>query len=85
MAVALFIYLSRDLDRMIGAATAEAQVLGAMMMQSLVVLLTITSVIAVTIAAIDLVWQRFEHSPAAADVVPGPARGDQASPTATRT
>jgi flagellar biosynthetic protein FlhB len=62
VAVALFIYLSRDLDRMIGAAAAEAQVLGAMMMQSLVVLLTITSVIAVTIAAVDLVWQRFEHS-----------------------
>ena len=33
-----------------------------MMMESLVVLLTITSVIAVTIAAIDLVWQRFDHA-----------------------
>ena len=47
---------------MIGAATAEARVLGAMMMQSLVVLLTITCLIAVTIAAIDLVWQRFDHA-----------------------
>ena len=28
VAVALFLYLARDLDRMIGAATAEAQVLG---------------------------------------------------------
>jgi flagellar biosynthetic protein FlhB len=62
VAIALFIYLSRDLDRMIGAATAEAQVLGGMMMQSLVVLLIITSIIAVTIAAIDIVWQRFEHA-----------------------
>jgi flagellar biosynthetic protein FlhB len=62
VAIALFVYLSRDLDRMIGAATAEAQVVGGMMMQSLVVLLTITTTIAVTIAAIDLVWQRFEHS-----------------------
>ncbi len=62
VAIALFIYLSRDLDRMIGAATAEARVLGAMMMQSLVVLLAITCVIAVTIAAIDVVWQRFEHA-----------------------
>ena len=62
VATALFIYLSRDLDRMIGAATAEARVVGGMMVQSLVVLLTITTVIAVVIAAIDLVWQRFEHA-----------------------
>ena len=62
VATALFIYLSRDLDRMIGAATAEARVVGGMMVQSLVVLLTITTVIAVVIAGIDLVWQRFEHA-----------------------
>jgi flagellar biosynthetic protein FlhB len=62
ISVALFVYLSRDLDRMIGAATAEARVLGAMLMDSLAVLLTITCVIAVTIAAIDLAWQRFEHT-----------------------
>ena len=35
VAAALFLYLARDLDRMIGAATAEAQVLGALMMESL--------------------------------------------------
>lgn len=57
---ALTIYLMRDLDRMIGAATAEAGILGGMMLQSLVVLLSITCVIAVSIAAVDLVWQRFE-------------------------
>ena len=62
IATALFWYLARDLDRMIGASTAEAQVLGGMMMQSLVVLLTITSVIAVSIGGIDLVWQRFDHA-----------------------
>ena len=62
VATALFVYLSRDIDRMIGAATAEATVLGAMLMQSLVVLLTVTTVIAVTIGAIDLVWQRFDHA-----------------------
>ena len=62
VAVALFIYLRRDLDRMIGAATAEAQVVGSLMLESLVVLLTITTVIAITIAGIDLVWQRFDHA-----------------------
>jgi flagellar biosynthesis protein FlhB len=62
IATALFLYLSRDLDRMIGAATAEAKVLGGMMMQSLEVLLTITCVIAVAIAGLDLVWQRFDHA-----------------------
>ena len=62
VAIALFLYLARDLDRMIGAATADATVLGAMMMQSLVVLLTITCLIAITIAGLDLVWQRFDHA-----------------------
>jgi flagellar biosynthesis protein FlhB len=62
IAAALFLYLSRDLDRMIGAATAEPQVVGSLMIQSLVVLLTITCVIAVTIAGIDIVWQRFDHA-----------------------
>ena len=40
----------------------RGRVLGAMLMESLVVLLTITCVIAVTIGAIDLVWQRFDHA-----------------------
>ncbi len=61
IALALFFYLAHDLDRMIGAATAEARVLGAMLMQSLEVLLVITSLIAVTVAGLDLVWQRFDH------------------------
>ena len=62
IAVALFLYLARDLDRMIGAATAEPQVVGGMMLQSLIVLLTITCLIAVTIAGVDVVWQRFDHA-----------------------
>jgi flagellar biosynthetic protein FlhB len=62
VAVALFLYLARDLDRMIGAATAEPKVIGALMSRSLVVLLTLTCLIAVTIAAVDLVWQRFDHA-----------------------
>ena len=70
---------------MIGAATAEARVVGGMMVQSLVVLLTITTVIAVTIAAIDLVWQRFEHARRLRMSLPGPARGSASSPRATRT
>lgn len=57
---ALTLYLMHDLDRMIGAATAEAGVLGGIMLQSLVVLVSITCVIAVAIAAVDLVWQRFD-------------------------
>lgn len=62
VAAALFFYLARDLDPMIGASTAEATVLGAMLMDSLVVLLTITTVIACAVAGVDLVWQRFDHT-----------------------
>jgi flagellar biosynthetic protein FlhB len=62
VATALFLYLARDLDRMIGAARADARATGALMTESLVVLLTITCLIAVTIAGIDIVWQRFDHS-----------------------
>ena len=62
VAAALAWVLARDLDPMIGAATAEAPVLGAMLMDSLVDLLTITTVIAVAVAGIDLVWQRFDHA-----------------------
>jgi flagellar biosynthetic protein FlhB len=61
VATALFFYLARDLDRMIGAATAEARVVGGMLMESLLVLLTVTTVIAVSVAAVDVVWQQFEH------------------------
>jgi len=60
IATALAIYLTRELDAMIGASTAAAGVLGGIMLRSLVVLLAITCVIAVSIAAVDLVWQRFE-------------------------
>ena len=61
ISVALWIYLVGDLDVMIGAARAEPQVMGALMMETLVVLLSITAVIAVAIAAIDVSWQRFDH------------------------
>jgi len=62
VATALFFYLSQDLNRMIGAAQAEAKVLGALMMESFVVLLSITAVIAVAIGGVDFVWQRFDHA-----------------------
>lgn len=62
ISAALAIYLVDDLDRMIGAAQAEPKVVGAIMMESLVVLLGITCVIAVAIAGIDLAWQRFDHA-----------------------
>jgi flagellar biosynthetic protein FlhB len=60
--VALFLVLMGDLDTMIGAATADPRVLGALLVEELVALLAITSVIAVVIAAIDLLWQRFDHA-----------------------
>lgn len=59
--VALFYVLMGDLDKLVGSATADARVLGAMMLDELNLLLTITCVIAVVIGAIDLVWQRFDH------------------------
>ncbi len=62
ISAALAIYLVGDLDRMIGAAQAEPKVVGAIMMESLVVLLGITCMIAIAIAGIDLVWQRFDHA-----------------------
>jgi flagellar biosynthetic protein FlhB len=62
IAVALFLYLGSDLDRMVGAATAEPRVIGRMMVESLMVLLVITCLIAVAIAGVDVVWQRFDHA-----------------------
>lgn len=62
ISVALFLYLSRDVDEMIGTAMAEAHVLAALMMETLATLLTIVVLIVVPIAAVDFVWQRFDHS-----------------------
>ncbi len=62
ISAALWIYLVGDLDVMIGAARAEPRVMGALMMETLMVLLSITAVISVAIAAIDVSWQRFDHA-----------------------
>lgn len=62
ISVALFLVLAGDLDEMIGAATADPRVLGALLAEELVVLLTITCLIAAVIGALDLVWQRFDHA-----------------------
>jgi flagellar biosynthetic protein FlhB len=62
ISAALFVYISGDLDRMIGASRAEPKVMGALLMETLVVLLSIAAIIAVTIAAIDISWQRFDHA-----------------------
>lgn len=59
---ALSLYLISDLDRMIGASQSDAKITGALMMQSLVVLVGITCIISVSIAGLDLVWQRFDHA-----------------------
>ncbi len=47
---------------MIGAAQAEPKALGALLMQTLAALLAITTVIAIAIAAVDVVWQRYDHA-----------------------
>jgi flagellar biosynthetic protein FlhB len=61
IAVALFLYLGRDIDWMVGSATAEPQVIGRMLIEALMVLLVVTCLIAVAIAGVDVVWQRFDH------------------------
>lgn len=59
--VALMVFLGGDLDRMIGTATAEPQLIGRMLLDSLMVLLVLATLIAVAIAGVDFVWQRFDH------------------------
>lgn len=61
IAVALFFYLSHKMDEIIGSVEAEPRLLGAMMVDTLVALLTITTVIATVIGAADLIWQRISH------------------------
>ncbi len=61
IAVALFLFLWGDLDRMIGASTADPKVLAELLLHSLFVILLLTTLIAVTIGAVDFVWQRFDH------------------------
>ncbi len=62
VATALFLVLMGDLDTMIGAATADPRVLGALLADQLVTLLVIVCLIAVAIGGLDLVWQRFDHA-----------------------
>jgi flagellar biosynthetic protein FlhB len=62
ISAAVFFVLSGDLDKMIGAATADPRVIGALLMDELVTLLAITCAIAVAIGGVDLVWQRFDHA-----------------------
>jgi len=61
IATALVLYLGRDIDWMVGSATAEPQVVGAMLIEAMMVLLVVTCLIAVAIAGVDVVWQRFDH------------------------
>jgi flagellar biosynthetic protein FlhB len=62
VATALIWLLLGDIDAMIGAATADPRVLGALLADQLVALLIIASLIAVTIGGLDLIWQRFDHA-----------------------
>ncbi|MFO1105083.1 MAG: flagellar type III secretion system protein FlhB [Amaricoccus sp.] len=59
---ALFLYLSHALDRMLGTTGVEARIFGGLLGDTLSSLLTITTLIAVAIGALDFVWQRFDHA-----------------------
>jgi flagellar biosynthetic protein FlhB len=61
IAVVLVVMLRDDIDKMVGAATADPRVLGALLADELVAVLTAASLIAIAIAGVDLVWQRFDH------------------------
>jgi flagellar biosynthetic protein FlhB len=62
VATALFLVLMGDLDAIVGAATADPRVLGALLVEELTALLLITCLIAVAIGGVDLLWQRFDHA-----------------------
>jgi len=62
VATALFLVLSRDIDGMAGAATAEPRVIGALLAEAFVTLLAIAAGVAVAIGLVDLVWQRIDHA-----------------------
>jgi flagellar biosynthetic protein FlhB len=62
IATALFVYLSRRVDEIVGAAAADPRVIGALLTETLLALLAITAVIATVIGGADLVWQRISHA-----------------------
>lgn len=62
IAIALSLYLGREVDEIAGAATADPRVLGIMMTRTLVTMLAITAAIAMVIGAADLIWQRISHA-----------------------
>lgn len=55
-------YMQDDIDAFIGSSTAEPAAVTRMTLDAFSALLTITVVVAVAIAGLDLVWQRFDHS-----------------------
>lgn len=62
IAAMLTAMLRDDVDAIVGAATADPRVIGALLAGELVAVLTAASLIAVAIAGIDLIWQRFDHA-----------------------
>jgi flagellar biosynthetic protein FlhB len=62
IAIALFVYLSREVDAIVGAAAADPRVLGGLMTETLLALLAITATIATVIGGADLIWQRVSHA-----------------------
>jgi flagellar biosynthesis protein FlhB len=62
ISITLTIFVMGDLERMIGAARSDAHVTTTLMMDSLKTILSAICVIAVTIAAIDVFWQRYDHA-----------------------
>ena len=61
VSAALGWYLMRDFEEMVGAARRDPRMLATSLVETLVVLLSLTAAIAVVVGAADLLWQRFDH------------------------
>lgn len=62
VATAVAVYLSGRIDIIVGSARAPAGALAGMIGHDVVALLKAISLIAVVIAAIDYLWQRYDHA-----------------------
>ncbi|WP_424928828.1 EscU/YscU/HrcU family type III secretion system export apparatus switch protein [Amaricoccus tamworthensis] len=60
--VTLFLFIRSDMDRMIGASRADPMMTGAMMGDTLIVIMGVICAISVSIAAVDWIWQKFDHA-----------------------
>ena len=61
LCVALAVWLALELDRMVGLSGATGGALAAHMGDTIVALLGVATLVAGAMAALDMLWQRFEH------------------------